>query len=227
MTACGSTCTILGACLHMMVCGSIYMMGSISPYLASYFQVSVSQSQILLPLITVLVTLVMPFGAQIAEKLHPKTVLLLGASIATVSAGLASLVPRTNFYLFAALLTGGLSVCIGLSYTSPIKLGWVAMPQRSGLVSGLIIGGFGLGSLVFTQLGTMIVNPDNLDRVAVSTGSTDGQDSDVSTQVVFPEVVALRVPVFLRWLALCYALLALLTQLLVHKTQNNDDDGAK
>lgn len=198
----------------MMVCGSIYMMGSISPYLASYYQVTISQTQVLLPLLTVLITIVMPFGAQIAEKLQSKTMLLIAGSIATTCAGLASLLPRSGFYLFAALLIGGLGFCIGLSYTSPIKLGWTAMPERSGMVSGLIIGGFGLGSLVFTQLGTLIINPDNLSQVTIS--------HDSETMEVFPEVVALRVPIFLRWLALGYACLVLLTQLLVRETKQID-----
>ena len=91
----------------------------------------------------------------------------LGGTIATVSALLASFAPRTCFPLFAASLTGGLGICIGLSYTTPIRLGWQAMPERSGLVSGLIIGGFGLGSLIFTQLGTAIMNPNNLSQVLI------------------------------------------------------------
>ena len=145
-----SNCTILGASLHMMLCGSIYMIGSISPYLASYYHVSVSQTLVLLPIITVIITIVMPFGSQVAERLQGKTVMAVSGSIATLSASMASFVPRTSFPLFAALLTGGLGLCIGLSYTTPIRLGWKAMPDRSGLVSGLIIGGFGLGSLIFT-----------------------------------------------------------------------------
>ena len=87
--------------------------------------------------------------------------------IATLSASLASIVPRTNFPLFAAILTGGLGLCIGLSYTTPIRLGWKAMPERTGLVSGLTISGFGLGSLIFTSLGTMIINPQNLNQIMI------------------------------------------------------------
>ena len=34
--------TIIGAALYMMFCGSVYIIGSISPYLASYYDVSVS-----------------------------------------------------------------------------------------------------------------------------------------------------------------------------------------
>ena len=37
--------------------------------------------------------------------------------------------------------------------------GWLWFPNRPGLISGLIIGGFGLGSLVFSPIATQIVNP--------------------------------------------------------------------
>ena len=158
----------------------------------------------------------MPFGAQLGERLQAKTVLLLAGAIATLSAGLASLVPRDCFALFAALMTGGMGLCIGLSYTTPIKLGWKAMPERSGMVSGLIIGGFGLGSLIFTQLGTMIINPDNLSQITVTDSATN------MTTEAFPEVVAERVPKFLQWLALGYACLALLAQILIQEVKLTD-----
>ena len=42
-------CTIIGATLYMTACGSVYIIGSISPYIASYYQVSTSHTQLLLP----------------------------------------------------------------------------------------------------------------------------------------------------------------------------------
>ena len=45
----GKVTTIIGAALYMMFCGTVYIIGSISPYLASYFNVSTSQTQLLLP----------------------------------------------------------------------------------------------------------------------------------------------------------------------------------
>ena len=109
----------------------------------------------------------MAFGAQVAERLTGKTVLAISGTIAILSAGMASFVPRTGFPIFAVFLTGGMGLCIGLSYTTPIRLGWKAMPAKSGLISGIIIGGFGVGSLVFTALGTLIINPDNLSQIAI------------------------------------------------------------
>ena len=41
--------TLLGATLYMMYCGTPYIIGAISPYLAAYFAVETSKVQMLLP----------------------------------------------------------------------------------------------------------------------------------------------------------------------------------
>jgi OFA family oxalate/formate antiporter-like MFS transporter len=35
-------------------------------------------------------------------------------------------------------------------------------PDKKGLVTGIILGGFGLGSFIFTQVQTAILNPNNV-----------------------------------------------------------------
>jgi hypothetical protein len=42
--------TLIGCILQMMVCGAGYMTGSISPYVALYFGVDATQTQIILPI---------------------------------------------------------------------------------------------------------------------------------------------------------------------------------
>ena len=132
----------------------------------------------------------------------------LGASIAVACTLSASYVPRTCFPLFALLVSGGLGICNGLSYSVPIRLGWKAIPERSGLVSGLIIGGFGFGSLLFTYMATQIVNPNNLSQIS----SINEAGEDIS---VFPEAVATMVPVLMRWLALSFTILVSIALFLI------------
>ena len=64
-----------------------------------------------------------------------------------------------KFIIFASLYVFGFGVCNGLSYMIAVHHGWLWFPNRPGLISGLIIGGFGLGSLVFSPIATQIVNP--------------------------------------------------------------------
>ena len=167
----------------MMFLGSIYIMGSISPYISSYFNVTTSQTQLLLPSLIIIQTLVMAFGAQLTQRLPSKVLMSIAGSIAIASSLSASFVPSNCFPLFAMLFAGGLGICCGLSYTLPIRLGWKAYPERSGLVSGIIIGGFGFGSLLFTYMGTKIVNPNNL-------GLTSSINDAGEEVMAFPESVA-------------------------------------
>ena len=49
----------------------------------------------------------------------------------------------------------------------PIKyflaMGW--FPQQKGLSVGIVVGGFGLGALVFNYITTSIINPKNVSPV--------------------------------------------------------------
>ncbi len=50
---------------------------------------------------------------------------------------------------------------IGLVYYVPLICGWEFFPKNRGLVSGLIIGGFGFGAFIFGFITTAIANPNN------------------------------------------------------------------
>lgn len=43
----------------------------------------------------------------------------------------------------------------------PVHHGWLWFPNNPGLVSGIILGGFGAGSLIFDNVLTKLINPDN------------------------------------------------------------------
>ena len=46
------------------------------------------------------------------------------------------------------------------------------MPNHRGLANGLIVLGFGLGSLIFNFVETIIINPKNVKPVIDPTGAT-------------------------------------------------------
>lgn len=64
--------------------------------------------------------------------------------------------------LFTILFGVSFGICNGISYTIPLKVCWDHYPDRRGLVSGIIIGGFGLGSFIFGFVSTMLINAHNL-----------------------------------------------------------------
>lgn len=85
-------------------------------------------------------------------------------------------------------------------YMSPLIVCWTHLPTRKGMVSGIIIAGFGFGASIFDQIATAIVNPDNKSPdIKVKHGDV--------TDKFFDDEIANRVPEMLRWLCLCYACL--------------------
>ena len=48
-------------------------------------------------------------------------------------------------------------------YMVPIHHGWLWFPDNPGLVSGIIIGGYGFGAFIFDNVATKVINPDNLE----------------------------------------------------------------
>ena len=48
-----------------------------------------------------------------------------------------------------------------MAYMVPIHHCWLWWPKSPGLVSGIILGGFGFGALIFDNVFTHIINPNN------------------------------------------------------------------
>ena len=105
----------------------------------------------------------------------------------------------TNFYAFLCLFSIGFGICNGLTYMVPMNHGWLWFPERPGLISGIIIGGFGIGTFVFNFVCTAIVNPNNEKEV-------DGR---------FPEDVNERVPRMLLTLTISCILISVASVLLI------------
>jgi MFS family permease len=74
-------------------------------------------------------------------------------------------------------------ICNGLAYTIPLKVGWDHFPNNKGLVSGIIIGGFGLGSFIFGLISTLLINPGN-SKPNVKVGSLNLYDKVVADHLI-------------------------------------------
>ena len=95
----------------------------------------------------------------------------------------------------------GIGLSQGLTYIMPIHYGWQWWPAQHGLVSGVIIGGAGLGAMVFDFISTALVNPDNVSQ-------TDGR---------FPKEVYERTPGMIRICCACYTGVVLLATVLLFR----------
>ena len=104
-----------------------------------------------------------------------------------------------NFVIFGILYVLGFSLVFGLSYMVPMHHGWLWFPNYPGLISGIILGGFGLGALIFSPVATALVNPEGFSPV-------DGK---------FPDSVNEKVPRMLLILDVCYLVMVVISSLMI------------
>ena len=86
----------------------------------------------------------------------------------------------------------GYPIGIGMVYWPPIMCGWEWFPNNKGLVSGLIVAGYGFGAFFFGFISTAIVNPEN-----VKVDKKDGS--------FFPKSVSDNVPIMFHKCLLIWA----------------------
>ena len=42
----------------------------------------------------------------------------------------------------------------------PVHHAWLFFPKKAGLISGIILGGYGFGALIFDNVSTAVINPN-------------------------------------------------------------------
>ena len=187
----------------MMYLGSQFLVANIAPYINSYFEdCTTAESQTLLPIGTTVGMFSNFFGSLFFKRrlIHPKLFLLLFGSIGISGFYFSSYcVSWTSFkYLFSI----SLGLTGGSTYMAAVSIAWQYFPGKEGTISGVIIGGFGIGSFLFTYLSTILVNPKEVD-------------SDMEALKPFPREVAENLPHALRMLGICFYVILALSVILI------------
>ena len=200
--------------MHLFI-GNIYLWGNIANYVISYFHYShegllkgdpnatLEMALMIIPLSFSTQACFNPIGAFLLKKIHIKVILLIGISIMISSVYIASIMVEWSlFVLFYACL---FPIGIGLVYWAPIICAWEWFPERKGLISGIIICGFGFGAFIFGFVSTHIVNPDP-EHIKPGPAEDDSGTKDI----LFPKEVALKVPEMLQTCLLYWSILAII-----------------
>jgi len=164
----------------------MYLWGNVSTYVVSYFHLlgdksaTANNALAFLPITILTFTCFGPVGTFLYRRFDPKIILMLGVTLMSGSIYAATFMK--SWWAFFAFYCIGYPAGIGIVYWIPIMCGWEWFPNNKGLVSGLIVGGYGFGAFIFGFITTAIANPDNLKPQVPSDGST--------TDKLFPESVA-------------------------------------
>ncbi len=144
-----------------MYVGCIYITGNIQTYCESYFKTSATNVSLMLPTIYFLNAFCLVlFGKYTQRNVQPKFMILVGGFC-----GISGLLVATSmqtywsFFPFYCISWGLLTGC---SYLTGFHHLWLWFPQSPGLSSGIVMGGYGIGALIFDNIMTPIMNPDNI-----------------------------------------------------------------
>ena len=103
---------------------------------------------------------IMPIGSYLVQNnWNPRLLIFMGAAVAFPCFIASSFMD--SFAGFAVFYVAAFSINQGITYMVPVHHGWLWYPNKPGLISGIILGGFGVGGLVFDNVFTHLINPDN------------------------------------------------------------------
>jgi len=164
-----------GVLVHLCL-GTIYTWGNLTTYLTSYMRrrdSSIEYSD------TVWSYFICPFtqglfifiGGYLQYKLGPRLTCLIGGILFGSGVMVSSVVVKHSLPGLI-LVYGGVAGCgLGLSYTCPMNVALQYMPEKRGLINGVVVGGFGLGAFLFNFLITAYANPHNCKPVCPDGGN--------------------------------------------------------
>eukprot|EP01017_Pseudomicrothorax_dubius_P030080 TRINITY_DN3714_c0_g1_i13.p1 TRINITY_DN3714_c0_g1~~TRINITY_DN3714_c0_g1_i13.p1 ORF type:complete len:432 (-),score=83.01 TRINITY_DN3714_c0_g1_i13:163-1458(-) len=178
-----------GFCVHLAL-GTFYLWGNISLYLASYLKqfddnVTSSSLAVVFPFCGLLINIGLAIGPNLARHIPQLTLVWISAIAFPITILISSFCTTQFFFILFYSIFGALF--LGIAYLPPISMGWNHFPNRRGMVSGIILAGFGVSPFLFNFVSKLLINPN-----------------DIQANVVHPDPDG--VTFGLRVLALCWAI---------------------
>ncbi|CAD8211111.1 unnamed protein product [Paramecium octaurelia] len=202
--------SIFGGFLTHLVTGGFYFWGNISMNVSSYYRfngypdIETKTVSAVFPAIYFGIAIGSQLGIHLARRFGHKLV-----SVANMLCYCASMYAATysNFYFFVffqGLLPG---VFIGIEYLIPVDNALKFFPSKKGMVTGLILCGFGFTPLVFNPILQRLLNPDNI----------------LPVNGYYPEEVAENLMSSLRIVTTIYLGMGLIGAFLMQSIKQSDD----
>ena len=179
--------SVIGAILIDLVLGSVYTWSNINSYFVSYLKyhdtpnITLVDGYFLMPIIIFISNVSSYFGPKLDAIIGIKKCLQL-TLLMTITAHLILYNTTKLHYVYIAMSLFGLG--IGFSYIPIMKNCWLYYPDKKGLISGMILLGYGSSAFVFTWISDYIVNP-NMEKVDTVTGFFHKEIADRTYKFIF------------------------------------------
>jgi OFA family oxalate/formate antiporter-like MFS transporter len=135
--------------------GTLYAWGVFVPTLEKFFQVSRAEIMVPFAVASITFALGMVPAGRFQDKKGPKIVTVLGGILAGLGYILSSTATHVGHLTLYFGLIGGAG--IALSYSGAVAGGVKWFPDLKGTATGILVGGFGLGALVFSPLACNLI----------------------------------------------------------------------
>lgn len=160
---------VAGGFLVHLSLGTIYTFGNMAPYIVSYIRnqsqpVNLTDTTTSWIFASALIGQggAMFMGGWLVNKIGPRFTTLIGGWIMSVGVAVSFFTIKVSFWLLIVSYGILFGVGVGVAYIGPLSSAMKWMPRWKGLANGVVVAGFGLGSLGFNALQTLYINPLNL-----------------------------------------------------------------
>lgn len=160
---------VLGAVLVQLALGSIYAWSIFNKPLAFYLEDGDYGPKSLAVLGIFAVSLAgfgffVSLGGRLQDKHGPKKVAMLAGAVYALGYVMSS-----QFYESLAMMYlsyAMLGIGVGLGYSCPLSCCVKWFPDKRGLISGIAVAGFGAGTFIFAQVGSIIIGASPFDGLS-------------------------------------------------------------
>ena len=142
---------VFGALLIQLNLGAIFIYSVYKPFLKNNFPEWTS-TDVALPSQIVLVcfALSMIFSGRLQDKIGPRLVATVGGILLGLGVIISSFAKDIFVFVLGYSVLGGIG--IGAAYVCPLATCLKWFPDKRGFITGLAVGGFGLGGMLFTPI---------------------------------------------------------------------------
>lgn len=191
---------VLGGFFLHLVLGSFYLWGAINLYVASYYKqnfepdLKFETTLMVFPFMSIASHTTAPFSVKVCSYLGMRLHCGLFSILIFVFVFLSSY--TTSFTYFVLLYAIGFGLSSGMIYLIPLYNAYKYFPKNRGLVSGIIMGAYGLGTLISNNIFLLVLNPNNVATKKLDDGNH-----------YFPLEICDLLPKGIRILAIYFAVL--------------------
>ncbi|XP_071949771.1 apicoplast pyruvate carrier 1-like isoform X2 [Antedon mediterranea] len=148
-----------------------------SPYITSYIRERSSPEDLRYKLVVLIyvLTLVgqgstMILGGKLEKRFGPRHIALAGGLLMSTGVLLSYFTIQISFVLLSVTYGIVVGIGTGIAYVPPLVCALKWFPEKTGLVSGIIVAGFGGGAFIFNFVQTAYINPTNLSPNSTEPG---------------------------------------------------------